>query len=81
MSESQAQETTTQYAVEGMTCGHCASAVTEEVMALDSVSNVDVQLASGAPSTVTVTSGSEVSESDIAGALAEAGNYRLVSGH
>lgn len=77
----QGDETTTSYAVEGLTCGHCASAVTEEVMALDSVTSVDVQLVAGATSTVSVMSSTQLDVADLQRALSEAGDYRLVSEH
>ncbi|HEY4603540.1 MAG TPA: heavy-metal-associated domain-containing protein, partial [Blastococcus sp.] len=35
------------YTVVGMTCGHCVSAVTEEVSQVPGVTAVDVDLASG----------------------------------
>jgi copper ion binding protein len=35
------------YLVEGMSCGHCVRAVSEEVGKLDGVTAVDVDLASG----------------------------------
>jgi copper chaperone len=35
------------YAVQGMTCGHCVTAITEEVMDLPGVSNVTVDLDRG----------------------------------
>jgi len=71
--------TTTSYPVTGMTCGHCASAVTEELTALDGVTEVSVDLDAGATSTVTVTSESPLSADAVAGALAEAGDYHLAS--
>jgi copper chaperone CopZ len=43
----------TTYTVTGMTCGHCAHAVSGELSKLGGVVNVDVDVASGA---VTVTS-------------------------
>ena len=47
--------TTTSYDVTGMTCGHCASAVTSELKSLDGVSDVSVDLVAGGTSSVTVT--------------------------
>ena len=38
---------TTQYTVNGMTCGHCALSVREEVGEVDGVTAVDVDLPSG----------------------------------
>ena len=76
--ESQMTDQTTQsFAVTGMTCGHCASAVTSELMALGGVSNVDVDLVAGGTSTVTVTSDAVLDQSDVAAALDEAGDYQL----
>ena len=50
---------TTIYTVTGMTCGHCVSAVTEEISAIDGVGDVRVDLGSGA---VTVTSDAPLSD-------------------
>jgi copper chaperone len=61
------------YTVEGMTCGHCVNAVTEEVGKLDGVHAVAVDLATGA---VTVTSELPVAEADVRAAVSEAG-YQL----
>lgn len=67
-----------QFKVEGMTCGHCAHAVTEEVSALDGVTAVVVDLVPEGVSTVTVESDSDVSADAMRDALIEAGDYRLV---
>ena len=48
---------TATYTVVGMTCGHCVSAVTEEVSSIPGVTGVDVDLASGG---LTVTSDASV---------------------
>ena len=37
----------TTYLVDGMTCGHCVSSVTEELNAIDGVTGVEVDLESG----------------------------------
>jgi copper chaperone len=66
------------YRVEGMTCGHCVSAVIEEIEALDGVSTVTVDLAPGGTSTVTVAGTRPLTGIQVAGALDEAGDYRLV---
>jgi copper chaperone CopZ len=68
---------TLRFEVIGMTCGHCASAVTSELRALDGVTDVQVDLVAGGTSTVTVTSRSPLEEPQVAGALAEAGDYQL----
>ena len=65
------------YLVEGMTCGHCVSAVTSELSALDGVSGVEVDLVAGGTSTVTVTSAAPLGTDAVAAAIDEAG-YRLV---
>jgi copper chaperone len=67
--------TTTTYAVKGMTCGHCVSAVSAGVGRLTGVSDVDVDLPTGA---VTVTSEQPLDEADVRVAVEEAG-YELVS--
>ncbi|SOD62604.1 Copper chaperone CopZ [Streptomyces zhaozhouensis] len=61
------------YTVEGMTCGHCVSAVTEEVGALDGVAEVHVELASGL---LRVVSAAPLDRAAVAGAVDEAG-YQL----
>jgi copper chaperone len=69
--------TTTTYKVTGMTCGHCANGVTQELRDLDGVSAVEVDLVPGGTSMVTVTSATGLSEREVAAALDEAGDYRL----
>jgi copper chaperone len=64
---------TSTYTVTGMTCSHCAASVTETISEIDGVTDVAVDLATGA---VTVTSGEPVSEADVRAAVEEAG-YRL----
>ncbi len=65
---------TTTYKVQGMTCGHCVNAVTEEVRKLDGVNDVQIDLDSG---NVTVTSEAPLSEDAVRAAVDEAG-YELV---
>lgn len=69
--------TTQSYNVTGMTCGHCAHAVTTELQALDGVNDVNVDLVEGGTSTVTVTSQAPLEEAKVAEALDEAGDYKL----
>jgi copper chaperone len=64
---------TATYTVSGMTCGHCVSAVTEEVSAVPGVTGVDVDLAGGR---LTVTSDAPVDEDAVRAAVDEAG-YEL----
>ena len=65
--------------VTGMTCGHCVSAVSSEIREIPGVTDVTVDLAAGGTSTVTVTSDTPVSETDVATALDEAGDYHLAT--
>ena len=69
--------TTATYSVTGMTCEHCVRAVTEELARLEGVSEVSVGLVPGGESSVTVTSAAPLTTEVVAGALDEAGDYRL----
>lgn len=64
---------TTTYTVTGMTCGHCVSAVTEEVGKLAGVSDVAIDLVAGGESKVTVTSDGELPLDEVRAAVDEAG--------
>jgi len=55
--------------IEGMTCGHCAISVTNELVTLEGVSNVQVDHSSG-KATV---EGDGVTEDQLAAAVEEAG--------
>lgn len=68
---------TTEYRVTGLTCGHCVSAVTEELSALPQVSQVQIDLVADGVSTVHVTSDAPLSSEQVATALDEAGDYQL----
>ncbi len=68
--------TTTTLHVSGMTCGHCVSAVTQELPALDGVESVDVDLVAGGTSSVVVHSTRPIAQQDLAAAVDEAG-YEL----
>ncbi len=70
--------TTTTVSVSGMTCGHCVSAVSEELESLAGVEAVDVELNAGGISTVTISSSKELSPAEIGEAVAEAG-YLVVA--
>ena len=65
---------TTDYTVEGMTCGHCAHAVSTEIKKLDGVSDVRVTVETGA---VQVDSAAALDAEAVAAAVDEAG-YTLV---
>jgi copper chaperone CopZ len=65
--------TTTVYRVSGMTCGHCRTAITNEVSPLAGVRAVEVDLEAG---TVAVTTDGEPDDKAVAAAIDEAG-YEL----
>jgi copper chaperone len=69
--------TSVTYLVTGMTCEHCARAVSEELRVLDGVSGVSVDLVPDGQSAVTVASEAPLARAAVAGALDEAGDYRL----
>ena len=71
--------TTVTYHVTGMTCEHCARAVSAELHALDGVSEVTVDLVPGGASAVTVVSAAPIAAEAVEAALDEAGDYRLGS--
>ena len=62
--------TTSIYTVTGMTCSHCVASVTEEVGAVDGVTDVAVDLPTGA---VTVTSSRPIDDAQVRAAVEEAG--------
>lgn len=66
------------YAVFGMTCGHCAAAVTSELKSLDGVTDVHVDLVAGGTSTVIVAAQAPLDDLQVRAALEEAGEYQLV---
>ncbi len=61
------------YTVVGMTCGHCVTSVTEEISEIDGVTEVEVDLPTGA---VTVTADRPVNDARVRTAVEEAG-YQL----
>lgn len=66
---------TATYTVTGMTCGHCVQSVTEEVTKIPGVTDVQVDLASGA---VRIASETPVDSGAVSDAVDEAG-YTLVT--
>ncbi|MEO9329383.1 heavy-metal-associated domain-containing protein [Gordonia aurantiaca] len=62
--------TTSTYTVTGMTCGHCAASVREEISEIAGVTGVDVTVESGA---VRVVSDREIPRAEIEKAVTEAG--------
>ncbi|WP_193608674.1 heavy-metal-associated domain-containing protein [Nocardioides lijunqiniae] len=61
---------TTTYDVTGMTCGHCAASVTEEIEEIAGVERVEVSHEAG---TAVVTSAEPLDRAAVAAAVAEAG--------
>ena len=70
--------TTQRFQATGLTCGHCARAVSQELTALDGVLDVQVEVVSGGASAVTVVTERELSHDEVVAALDEAGEYVLV---
>jgi copper chaperone CopZ len=68
----------TRYQATGLTCGHCAQAVTDELTALDGVESVAIELVAHGASSITVTSAVALTDDAVAAALDEAGDYVLV---
>ncbi|MEP9416589.1 MULTISPECIES: heavy-metal-associated domain-containing protein [unclassified Gordonia (in: high G+C Gram-positive bacteria)] len=62
------------YTVTGMTCGHCAASVREEIEEIAGVTGVEVAVDSGR---VEVTSEAPLDRADVERAVTEAG-YQLV---
>jgi copper chaperone len=70
--------TTTTILVDGMTCGHCVTAVTEELGQLPGVTSVAVDLHAGGTTPVTVGSDTPLDPAQLAAAVDEAG-YALAT--
>lgn len=66
------------YQVNGMTCGHCVSSVTEELSGLEGVQSVSVDLNAGGTSRVMVVSSKPIPAEAVRAAVSEAG-YDLVN--
>lgn len=64
--------------VDGMTCSHCVSSVTDELTSLEGVDSVSVDLNAGGTSRVTIHSAAPVDDESIRVAVEEAG-YALTS--
>ncbi len=63
------------YTVTGMTCGHCVAHVTEEVSAVEGVTDVQVTLEGGR---MVVTSVAPIDLAKVKEAVSEAGEYEVV---
>lgn len=62
------------YNVTGMTCGHCANAIREEVAEIAGVDGVEVSHETGI---LTVTSAAPLALADVEAAATEAGDYHV----
>ena len=62
--------TTSTYPLTGMTCGHCAASVREEIEALPGVTSVEVTVDDGS---VRVAADRELGRDEVAAAVTEAG--------
>ncbi|KTR77376.1 MULTISPECIES: heavy-metal-associated domain-containing protein [Microbacterium] len=69
---------TAEVLVNGMTCSHCASSVTEELGAVEGVESVTVDLNAGGTSRVTIHSTTPVDPAAVKSAVEEAG-YALAT--
>ena len=67
----------TTFQVTGMTCDHCAHAVTGELARLDGVSAIRVEIVPAGESLVTVTADRPLNRQAVVAALTEAGGYHL----
>lgn len=74
---SDAEQRSGTYLVDGMTCGHCAQRVTDQLRGIAGVSSVVVDLQPGGVSRVTVSGPNPVDPSNVVDAVAQAG-YRVV---
>jgi copper chaperone len=70
--------TTQRFQATGLTCGHCAKAVSEELLALDGVLDAEVEVVNGGQSVVTVVAERDLTDDEVTAALVEAGDYELV---
>lgn len=73
-----ASAATQEVLVDGMTCSHCVSSVTEELTAIEGVDSVTVDLNAGGTSRVTIHSQTDIDADAITAAVEEAG-YALQS--
>jgi len=61
------------YAVTGMTCGHCVSAVRAALSDLDGITSVEVDLTAGATSHVHISATTAIDDAAVSAAIEEAG--------
>jgi len=66
-------DTTTDYLVSGMTCGHCVASVSRELTSIAGVTDVTVDLVRGGDSVVSVRSDRPLATDLVRAAVTEAG--------
>ena len=71
--------TTTALHINGLTCGHCVSAVTSELLEVKGITAVDINLVAGGASPATVTSEGPLDLDAVREAVAEAGEYTVTA--
>ena len=59
----------------GLTCGHCAHAVTDELSALDGVDGVEIEVVSGGESVVRVAAQRPLTTDEVVAALGAGGDH------
>ncbi len=64
------------YGINGMTCGHCVAAVTEELQKVPGVRDVTIDLVNGGTSVAHVTTDTDLDDTQVRAAVDEAG-YEL----
>lgn len=67
------------FPVTGLTCGHCVGAVTSELSVLAGVTDVQIDLVADGTSTLRVTADQALTDDEVAVALDEAGEYKLLA--
>ena len=67
------------FPVTGLTCGHCVGAITSELSVLAGVTDVHIDLVAGGTSTLKVTADQALTDDEVAVALDEAGEYKLLA--
>jgi len=67
------------FPITGLTCGHCVGAVTSELSVLAGVTDVQIDLVVDGTSTLRVTADKPLTDDEVALALDEAGDYKLVA--
>ena len=68
---------TSTYTVQGMTCDHCVNSVTEELLSIMGVTDVEIDLVEGGDSTVRVTRTEPLDPERVREAIDEAGYQHL----